>query len=132
MFNHAVPTQPLPKHGSTDHEPVFRFHLWLANLRVIEIEEVALFVPVSHPCIERLIITVRREYLDRQLFWNAIDLKRKLEAFRNYCNAPRVHSSHDGTTPAHRAGVSPPPRALLGQYAWRQHCCGLFQTPAAA
>ena len=35
--------------------------------------------PVSHPFIERLIGTVRREYLDHVFFWNAIDLTRKLE-----------------------------------------------------
>jgi hypothetical protein len=40
MFNHAVSGQPLPKHVSTDHDPLFRFHRWLANLRVLEIEEI--------------------------------------------------------------------------------------------
>ena len=63
MFNHAVADQPLPKHVSTDHDPLFRFHRWLANLRVLEIEEVKSVpcIPVSHPFIERLISTVRRE-----------------------------------------------------------------------
>jgi putative transposase len=42
MFNHAIAGQPLPKHVSTDHDPVFRFHRWLANLRALEIEEVKL------------------------------------------------------------------------------------------
>jgi putative transposase len=32
MFNCAVAGQPLPKHLSTDHDPLFRFHRWLANL----------------------------------------------------------------------------------------------------
>ena len=32
MFNHAVAGQPLPKRLSTDHDPLFRFHRWLANL----------------------------------------------------------------------------------------------------
>ena len=27
------------------------------------------YVPLSHPLVERLIGTVRREYLDRTLFW---------------------------------------------------------------
>ena len=86
MFNHAIAGQPLPKHVSTDHDPLFRFHRWLANLRILEIEEVNSVpcVPVSHPFIERLIGTVRREYLDRVFFWNAVDLTRKLEAFRDY------------------------------------------------
>ena len=40
MFNHAVAGRPLPKHVSTDHDPLFRFHRWLVNLRVLEIEEI--------------------------------------------------------------------------------------------
>ena len=40
MFNHAVSDQPLPKHISTDHDPLFRFHRWLANLRVLGIDEI--------------------------------------------------------------------------------------------
>jgi putative transposase len=40
MFNHAVAGQPLPKYLSTDHDPLFRFHRWLANLRVLDIKEV--------------------------------------------------------------------------------------------
>jgi putative transposase len=68
---------------STDHDPLFRFHRWLANLRVLEIDEIKSVpnVPVSHPFVERLIGTIRREYLDRTLFWNALDLERKLQAF---------------------------------------------------
>jgi transposase InsO family protein len=66
MFRHAIAGQPPPKRLSTDHDPLFRFHRWLANLRVLEIEEVKSvpYVPVSHPFVERLIGTVRREYLD--------------------------------------------------------------------
>jgi len=86
MFNHAVAGRPLPKHVSTDHDPLFRFHRWLANLRVLEIEEIKSvpYAPISHPFIERLIGTVRREYLDHVFFWNAIDLKRKLDVFADY------------------------------------------------
>jgi len=57
MFNHATVGQPLPKHLSTHHDPLFRFHRWLANLRVLEIEEIKPipYAPVSHPFVERLI-----------------------------------------------------------------------------
>ena len=77
MFNRAIAGQRLPKRISTDHDPLFRFHRWLANLRVLAIEEVKSvpYAPVSHPFIERLIGTVRREYLDHVFFWNAIDLE---------------------------------------------------------
>ena len=57
MFNHATAGQPKPKHLSTDHDPLFRFHRWLANLRVLEIEQIKSvpYAPVSHPFVERLI-----------------------------------------------------------------------------
>jgi hypothetical protein len=84
MFNHAIVGQRLPKHVSTDHDPLFRFLRWLANLRVLAIEEVKSvpYAAVSHPFVERLIGTIRREYLDYVLIWNVIDLKRKLDEFR--------------------------------------------------
>ena len=36
------------------------------------------YVPLSHPFVESLIGTVRREYLDRILFWTTTDLEKKL------------------------------------------------------
>ena len=134
MFNHAVAGQGLPKYVSTDHDPLFRFHRWLATLRVLEIEEIKAirYVPVSHPFVERLIGTIRREYLDQMFFWNEIDLTRKLDSFRDYYNAYRVHRSLDGATPGQRAGGSAPTPAALDRYAWRRHCRGLFHTPLAA
>ena len=134
MFNHAIAGKSPPKHLSTDHDPLFRFHRWLANLRVLEIVEIksVLYVPVSHPFVERLIGTIRREYLDRAFFWNAVDLERKLVEFGDYYNAYRVHRSLDGTTPAQRAGASSSALALLDRHVWRQHCQGLFQIPIAA
>ena len=134
MFNHAAAGQPLPRHLSTDHDPMFRFHRWLANLRVLEIDEIKSipYVPVSHPFVERLIGTIRREYLDRVLFWNAVDLTRKLEEFRLYYNGNRVHQSLSGSTPDERAGKPPPIHPALDCYAWQPHCRGLFQLPIAA
>lgn len=40
MFNQAIAKQPLPKYASTNHDPLFRFHRWLANLRVLDVVEV--------------------------------------------------------------------------------------------
>jgi putative transposase len=104
------------------------------NLRVLEIEQIKSvpYTPVSRPFVERLIGTIRREYLDRVFFWNALDLARKLAEFQNYYNEHRVHRSLDGITPAQRAGKLPSAHAALGRYAWQQHCRGLFQTPVAA
>ena len=62
MFSYAISGQPPPKHLPTDHDPLFRFHRWLANLRVLEIAQIKSvpYTPVSHPFVERLIGTVRR------------------------------------------------------------------------
>ncbi len=119
---------------STSAPITFRFHRWLANLRVLKIEEIKSvpYTPVSHPLIERLIGTIRREFLDRVFFWNVTDLARKLAEFTDYYNAHRVHRSLGGTTPTQCAGAPPAARAPLNQYAWRPHCRGLFQTPVAA
>ena len=105
-----------------------------SHLRVLQIEEIKSVpnTPVSHPFVERLIGTSRRECLGRAFFWNAVDLARKLAEFRHYYNAHRVHRSLDGTTPAQRAGASSPALASLGCPAWQQHCRSLFQTPIAA
>jgi hypothetical protein len=84
MFNQIIAGKSLPRHLSSDHDPLFRFYRWLANLRILEVEEVKSipFVPVSHPFVERLIGTIRREFLDHVPIWNADDLERKLEEFR--------------------------------------------------
>ena len=85
-----------------------------------------------HPFVERLIGTIRREFLDHVLIWNAVDLGRKLEEFRDYYNKHRVHQSLNGRTPGERSGQPPPAHAVLDHYAWRHHCGGLFQMPIAA
>jgi putative transposase len=133
MFQNATTRQPLPKHVSTDHDPLFRFHRWLANLRVLEIDEIKSipYTPVSHPFVERLIGTIRREHLDQTLFWNSFDLARKLEEFKIYYNNSRVHQSLGGVTPAERTGKLRPFRAALDSFGWKTHCRGLFQTPVA-
>ena len=134
MFNQAVAGQLPPQHLSTDNDPLFRFHRWLANLRVLEIDEVKSvpYAPISHPFVERLIGTIRREYLDRAFFWSGADLTRKLDEFKDYYNTHRVHRSLDGTTPAQKSGESSCVTAKLDYYGWRQHCRGLFQTPIVA
>ena len=134
MFSRAIAGTRSPKRVSTDHDPLFRFHRWLANLRVLEIEEIKTvpYTPVSHPFVERLIGTIRREYLDRVFFWNAADLVRKLNEFKHYYNAARVHRGLAGVTPAELAGVPSSTPAGLDQYGWQQHCRGLFQVPIPA
>ena len=101
MFNHAIRGLSRPKRLSSDHDPLYRFHQWRANLRVLQVTEVKSVpsVPLSHPFVERLIGTLRRECVDRLLFWSASDLEDKLVAFQDFYNAHRAHASLDGRTP---------------------------------
>ena len=66
MCNRVIHTQALPKYLSSDHDPLYRFHQWEANLRVLEVKEIKTvpYVPLSHPFVERLIGTIRQEFLD--------------------------------------------------------------------
>jgi transposase InsO family protein len=40
MFNRAIARRNMPRHLSSDHDPLFRFQRWLANLRILEIDEI--------------------------------------------------------------------------------------------
>jgi len=123
MFNAAIYGHGAPRHLSTDHDPVFEAYRWAATVSQ---------VPLSHPFVERMIGTVRREFLDHVLFWNGRDLERKLGEFQVYYNAARIHASLDGYTPliyACRNTVAP---ADLNPMRWVSHCRGLVQLPVAA
>lgn len=40
MFNHVVAgEQMLPQHLSSDHDPLFEFHRWKPNLRILDVTE---------------------------------------------------------------------------------------------
>ena len=90
------------------------------------------YVPLSHPLVERLIGTIRREFLDHVLFWNARDLERKLAEFQTYYNATRGHASLEGHTPLTFAGRHTMCPADLSQVRWVSHCRNLVQLPVAA
>ena len=133
MFQRAVGTRSLPKYLSTDHDPLYRFHQWQANLRVLGVTEIKTvpYVPLSHPFVERLIGTVRREYLDRILFWTTIALEAKLVDFQHYFNAYRTHAGLEGRLP--EPGIHGSASAIdFGSYRWRTHCRGLYHIPIAA
>ena len=134
MFNRAIRGHgSMPKYLSSDHDPLYRFRQWQANLRILEVTEIKTvpYVPLSHPFVERLIGTLRREYLDRTLFWTSGDLENKLLDFRTYFNAHRTHTSRGGRTPDQDT-KKPRPVADLNCYRWQVHCRGLYQTPIAA
>jgi putative transposase len=133
MFNHAISGQKtMPKYLSTDNDQLFLFERWKANLRILDVDEIKTvpYVPLSHPFIERVIGTIRREYLDKTMFWTCADLENKLLDFRNYYNKHRTHASLKGQTPEQNPGSQPV--ADLHSYRWKSHCQELFQTPIAA
>jgi len=133
MFNRATRWRTLPKYLSSDHDPLYRFYQWQANLRILDVKEIKTvpYVPPSHPFVEWLIGTIRREWLDRTLFWTAADLEMKLLDFQPYYNGHRTHAGLAGRTPepSFDAGSA---RASVSSYRWQPHCRGLFQTPIAA
>ncbi len=134
MFNQVTIGKGTPRYLSSDHDPLFRYNRWRANLRIREIEKIKTVphVPISHPFTERLVGTIRREFLDQTLFWNQCDLEEKLEEFQDYYNAHRVHQALNLKTPAEAAGKELPTHANLENYTWNSHCRGLFLTPVAA
>jgi transposase InsO family protein len=134
MFNTAIHGQGTPRHLSTDHDPLFEAHRWTANLRILEIDEIKTVprAPMSHPFVERLIGTMRREFLDHVLFWNARDLERKLTEFQTYYNAARGHASLEGHTPLNFASGQTAVLADLNHMRWVSHCRDLVQLPVAA
>ena len=104
-----------------------------ANLRILEVTEIKTvpYVPLSHPFVERLIGTLRRECFDRILFWTTADLEAKLIDFQHYYNGHRTHAGLEGGVPEPGAGGSTSPIDFKS-YRWRRHCRGLYQTPIAA
>ncbi|MFK7997754.1 MAG: integrase core domain-containing protein [Granulosicoccus sp.] len=134
MFNKIISTNGIPQRLSSDNDPLFRYHQWQVNLRILDVEEIKSipYTSTSHPFIERLIGTIRREYLDQLFFWNTQDLEQKLAQFAHYYNQDRTHQSHSGITPEAVCNDTQFKSALHERYAWRSHCNGLFQIPIAA
>ena len=59
-FKRAIHWQGVRRHLSTDHDPVFGAHRWMANLRILEIDKIKTvpYAPLSHPFVEQLIGTI--------------------------------------------------------------------------
>ncbi len=132
MFNRAIRWQRwMPKYLSCDHDPLYRFHQWQANLCILEVAEIKTvpYVPSSHPFVERLVGTLRRECLDHTLFWTTADLESKLLDFKTYFNHHCTHNARAGRPPDN---VPTRPAANLQSSRWESHCRGLYQTPMAA
>jgi len=90
------------------------------------------YSPTSHPFVERLIGSVRRELLDHTLFWGANDLQNKLNGYQVYFDSERGHCGINGATPSAINGDPLSNIVSLDKYRWKKHCRGLFQLPLAA
>ena len=128
MLINATKEQGWPERMSSDNDPLFRFHQWKSNMRVLGIEEVKSlpYTPISHPFVERLIGTVRRECLDQTFFWTKSDLEKKLEAFQRYFNEHRCHTARNDRPPEDFQYQKP---LNLQNYSWKTFCRGLFRLP---
>ena len=133
MFNRIVSGCGTPRYLSSDNDPLFQFHQWQAKLRILDVTEVKTvpYVPLSHPLVERLIGTVRREYLDQVPFWSARDLERKLSSYQDYYNKGRVHRGLDGAPSNEQGELTDRKIAHLDDYRWEKYCRGLYQLPVA-
>jgi len=134
MFNSIISGAKAPRYLSSDNDPLFLFHQWNANLRILDVLAVKTvpYVPLSHPFVERLIGTIRREFLDRVPFWTARDLERKLLSFKEYYNRDRVLRGLAGLIPDPKPANTDQNIAHLNNYRWNSCCHGLYQLPAAA
>ena len=89
------------------------------------------YTPLSPPFVERLIGTLRREYLDHLFFWNAYDLQKKLDRYKEYYNTHRAHRSLEANTPQ-KLGIGIKKVMAIKNYQWKKYCHGLFHLPLAA
>ena len=78
MFNRTINGMAPSRYFSSDNDPLFTFHRWQANLRILGVMAVKSvpYVQLSHPFTERLIGTLRREFLDHVPFRGTVDLER--------------------------------------------------------
>ncbi|WP_200821128.1 integrase core domain-containing protein [Oceanicoccus sp. KOV_DT_Chl] len=125
LFNEVMSKNNLPTYLSSDNDPLFKYQRWQANLRILDIEEVKSvpYTPISHPFVERLIGSVRRELLDQTFYWNSNDLERKLGEYQRYYNPCRVYTSQNGQTPVKDSEIRP---AELKNHGWQSFCRGFF------
>jgi transposase InsO family protein len=118
MFIKSASSHNWPNRISTDNDPLYQYHQWRANLRILDIEEIKSLphVPMSHPFVERLIGSIWRELLDQT-------------AYQHYYNGHRCHAGRNGDTPV---PANSDKVVDINSYRWKSHCRGLFQLPAAA
>jgi len=88
----------------------------------------ALCFALSHPFIEQLIGTIRRECLDPTFFWATPDLEAELLDFQHFYNG--THARLGGQLPEPIVD-RPASRIDFASYGWLSPCRGLYQAPIA-
>jgi putative transposase len=79
MFNRASSGQSLPPYLSADHDPLYRFHQWQANLRILN----------GHA--ERFVRSIKEECLDRVLPLGQWHLRRLVREYVTHYHTERNH-----------------------------------------
>lgn len=90
------------------------------------------YCPWSHPFVEQLIGSCRRECTDHILIWSESDLLAKIVAFQEYFHSYRVHYSHVGKTPSEIDGKRHFASVDAKTFSWKPVCEGMHHTPIAA
>jgi putative transposase len=128
MFKRAIRGQAMPNYLSSNNDALYPSVAGQPpSARSDRNQDGALYVPLSHPFVERLIRTSRRECVDRTLFWTTRDLEAKLLDFQHYYNEHRTHAAQKGHPPVTSVNAD---RSLanLSCYRWQKHCRGLYHT----
>ena len=121
IFNKIIAGKSLPNYISSDHDPLFEYKRWKANMRILEIKEIKIVreIPVYHPFIERTIQTTKMEYLDRTIFFSSLDLELRLAEFQKYYNEHRAHWSLNSDTPYQKRGKGKNSIISIDNYRWK-------------
>jgi len=92
--------------------------------------------PVDGPAVcrlfNRILGTIRREFLDYVPFWGVLDLERKLHSFKDYYNRDRTHRGLAGAVPEPLTTNESRKTPSLDNYRWKSYCRDLYQMPVAA
>ena len=110
MFNDVLNRLGSLAHSlRSDHDPLFHFHRWRANLTILKVQEIKSVpdVPLSHPIVERLIGTIRREFPDHVPSSPASDLEQEPSEFMRYYNRDGTRRALNEQTPLPRPSAVP-------------------------
>jgi len=90
MFNRAISGKGVPRYLSSDHDPLFEYHRWKANLRILDIEEIKIvpYAPLSHPFVG----SVTQVRLRKAQYFNRLNLPLKFRCRREVVMAQEMVS----------------------------------------